>query len=184
MRTRGMMYYHYPPVISSFPFPHFINYRAMTPQMAAMPTNNSYPMTYYYPMMYNPMMAYNMSPSMQSYGTGQAYLTSPPLNSTGTYGQVSTGYGGTGQPAPTRTTDVDLQDNYFEPVVMQIAPGTAIRWTNRGSHRHTVTSAFGLFDSGEMKGGVTYTYTFQQPGIYDYYCRVHQKEMQGRVIVQ
>ena len=67
----------------------------------------------------------------------------------------------------------------------RIAPGTTVTWvTVSGSH--TTTSNTGLWDSGEerLPVGESYSFTFQQPGVYDYYCRPHRNAgMIGRVIV-
>jgi plastocyanin len=59
-----------------------------------------------------------------------------------------------------------------------------VRWTNRGNHRHTVTSNTGVWDSGELNRGDAYSLTFLRPGTYYYYCRLHPREMRARVIVR
>ena len=52
-----------------------------------------------------------------------------------------------------RTVDVGIFDDYFEPTTYAIKAGTTVRWTNRGSMRHTVTSDLGLWDSSELAPG-------------------------------
>jgi plastocyanin len=54
---------------------------------------------------------------------------------------------------------------------------------------HTVTSgtpgnADGLFNSGNLSGGGTFSYAFDTPGTYDYYCIPHAPNMNGSVVVQ
>jgi plastocyanin len=62
----------------------------------------------------------------------------------------------------------------FEPKVISIEPGTTVRWTNHGEHRHTVTDRNGAFDSGELMPGETFSFTFDQPGTVEYFCRPHE----------
>ncbi len=47
---------------------------------------------------------------------------------------------------------------------------------------HTVTGVNGLFDSGVMDQGENFSYAFQDPGTYDYYCMIHPN-MEAKVIV-
>jgi plastocyanin len=87
-------------------------------------------------------------------------------------------------PRPGATVTVGAYDNYFQPQTITVAPGTTVVWVNKGMHSHTVTSNAGLFDSGDLKPGASYTATFTRPGIFYYYCRYHTKErMVGTVVV-
>jgi plastocyanin len=63
----------------------------------------------------------------------------------------------------------------FKPKDVTVAPGTTVRWVNHGQERHTVTSRGGLFDSGPLAPGATYSVTFWSPGTYHYFCRPHEK---------
>src|SRR5262245_32080859 len=86
-------------------------------------------------------------------------------------------------PAPSTTaTAVSAADNRFEPPTLNVAPGTTVRWTNKGNHPHTVTDRGGKFDSGDIAPGGTYSVTFQNPGTYRYYCK-HHKGMEGTIVV-
>jgi plastocyanin len=86
---------------------------------------------------------------------------------------------------PTTTTTVEAYDGRgFEPKTITVAPGTTVRWVNHGKERHTVTSRDGLFDSGELSPGASYSVTFTRPGTYHYFCRPHEKMgMVGTVVV-
>jgi plastocyanin len=90
-----------------------------------------------------------------------------------------------GSPAKPRTVTVGAYDKRgFDPKEINVAPGTTVRWVNYGQERHTVTSRDGLFDSGPMSPGSTYSVTFQRPGTYRYFCRPHEKMgMVGTVVV-
>jgi plastocyanin len=77
---------------------------------------------------------------------------------------------------------VALEDDRFQPASIQVQPGTTVRWTNRGSHAHTVTGRNSRWDSGDIEPGATYSATFRAPGTYYYYCR-HHDGMQGTIVV-
>jgi plastocyanin len=83
---------------------------------------------------------------------------------------------------PTTAVSVSIQDNSFQPPAIKIQPGSTVRWTNNGAHRHTVTARDNSWDSGDIAPGATYGATFQRPGTVQYYCR-HHAGMQGAIIV-
>jgi plastocyanin len=91
--------------------------------------------------------------------------------------------GGCGKKAkPTMPTSslINIKDFAFNPGEITVAPGTSVTWTNEDSTVHTITSA--TFDSGEVKPGEQYKFTFSTPGTYDYACSIHPS-MRGKVIV-
>jgi plastocyanin/sporulation protein YlmC with PRC-barrel domain len=84
---------------------------------------------------------------------------------------------------------VNIYEHLFFPGAIEIAPGTTITWINRDSAPHTVTSGVTgddktgeVFDSPELQIGQEFSYTFNEPGIYPYFCRFHPN-MTGRVTV-
>jgi plastocyanin len=86
-------------------------------------------------------------------------------------------------PSATATASaVSAKDNSFDPPTLNVRPGTTVRWTNSGRNPHTVTDRDGKFDSGDIAPGASYTYTFQTPGTYRYYCK-HHKGMEGTIVV-
>lgn len=66
--------------------------------------------------------------------------------------------------------------------VLEIPVGTTVTWTNDDSVIHTVTDAEGAFDSGFMREGDTWSYTFDEPGEFEYLCTPHPW-MRAKVIV-
>ncbi len=86
-------------------------------------------------------------------------------------------------PSATKAAAVTALDNKFDPPTITVAPGTTVRWTNKGEHKHSVTSTTGAFDSGELAPGQGYSTTFTKAGTFEYYCKLH-KEMKGTVIVK
>lgn len=71
---------------------------------------------------------------------------------------------------------VDMEDNYFEEAEITVEPGTTVTWVQTGQYGHTTTSYDGLWDSGLIEGGTdgTYSFTFDEPGTYEYYCEPHE----------
>ena len=71
---------------------------------------------------------------------------------------------------------VEMVDNpnHFEPASLTVPVGTTVTWADV-SGTHTTTSYDGLWDSGRrLEVGETFSYTFNQPGTYRYYCMPHE----------
>lgn len=67
--------------------------------------------------------------------------------------------------------------------VLEIAVGDTVTWTNQDADMvHSVTAADGSFDSGLYGSGESWSFTFEQPGEYEYYCIPHPW-MRARVVV-
>ena len=87
-------------------------------------------------------------------------------------------------PGPTPTiTEVEISGFAFAPATITIPVGTTVTWFNKDSVAHTVSSREGVFDSGNLSGGATFSYTFDQKGSFEYYCKIHPS-MRGKVIVE
>jgi plastocyanin len=70
----------------------------------------------------------------------------------------------------------NMEDNFFDQANMTVEPGTTVTWVQSGKNPHTTTSYDGLWDPGMIESGsnVTFSFTFEKPGIYDYYCMPHE----------
>lgn len=81
-----------------------------------------------------------------------------------------------------------LGKNAFNPDSANISVGDTVTWIHddKGVPHHIVsgngntTTQTGVFDSGVMHFGNTYSFTFNNPGTYYYYCSIHPS-MQGVV---
>src|SRR5207237_5297297 len=71
----------------------------------------------------------------------------------------------------------------FTPATITVKPGQAITFTNSDPVAHTSTSGDGIWDSGEIAPGGTFSTTLDQPGTYAYHCSIHPF-MQATVVVQ
>ena len=80
-------------------------------------------------------------------------------------------------------------DLFYDPTPAKVVVGSTLAWKNDDTLPHTVTSGNpekgpnGIFDSGIMNAGKSFTYTFDKAGVLEYYCAVHPW-MIGKVMVQ
>jgi plastocyanin len=90
-----------------------------------------------------------------------------------------------GSPADTKAaTDTVQIDNFsFTPQTLTIRAGTKVTWVNKDDVPHTVTSSEKKFKSRVLDTDDQFSYTFSNPGTYNYYCSVHPR-MTGRIIVK
>ena len=102
------------------------------------------------------------------------------------------GGGGSGSAPPTAppapvdrrgeaNVEVVAQGNLFVPETVIVSPGTTVTWKNADTIAHNVKKAAPAQDFGgpfgvEVGGfgpGATYSFTFANPGTYDYFCTIH-----------
>ena len=69
--------------------------------------------------------------------------------------------------------DVYIQNMAFSPGTITVYVGTTVKWTNMDGVTHTVTSDDNSFNSGNIPGNGTYSYTFNTAGTYSYHCAIH-----------
>jgi plastocyanin len=70
----------------------------------------------------------------------------------------------------------------YTPVSISVPVGSTVQWKNTGRETHGVTSQDQLFDSKLLDPGKSWSYTFDTPGIYRYFCVPHPW-MKGTIIV-
>jgi nitrite reductase (NO-forming) len=67
---------------------------------------------------------------------------------------------------------------------LTVSAGTTVTWTNDDPGMlHTITAVDGSFDSGFLNDGDTWSYTFAEPGEFEYFCTPHPW-MRAKVIVE
>lgn len=87
-------------------------------------------------------------------------------------------------PAQTGTGPrIEIKAHGFTTPELTVPPGTTVTWINHDDDAHTVTSTADLFRSPGIDTDETYSHTFAQPGIYEYFCTLHPL-MTGKVIVR
>jgi plastocyanin len=86
-------------------------------------------------------------------------------------------------PSGSAQAKVNISGFTFSPGALPITKGTTVTWTNNDSTTHTVTSDAGIWDSGDLEPGKTFSYTFTQPGTFPYHCTIHTS-MKAEIVVQ
>lgn len=68
---------------------------------------------------------------------------------------------------------------FYIPLNLEVTVGTTVVWVNDDSVKHTVQSQdkegkiIGLFNSAPLETGERFAHTFDEPGVYNYYCTLH-----------
>jgi plastocyanin len=96
------------------------------------------------------------------------------------FAQPTTDTSGQDQTPSNATVLISLAS--YQPSSLTVPAGTTVTWINRDVVRHTVTSDEGLFDSGRLGSGESFSYTFKESGTFNYHCTIHTF-MRGTVIV-
>ena len=79
-------------------------------------------------------------------------------------------------PASADTANTIVIKNFdFAPMAITVAAGTTVSWTNKDGEPHTVTSLDGLFRSGALDTGDSFSFKFDKPGVYKYLCSIHPR---------
>jgi 3',5'-cyclic-AMP phosphodiesterase len=81
------------------------------------------------------------------------------------------------------TTEVRIDNFSFTPKSITIKVATAVTWTNRDDIPHNVVSTTKKFSSPVLDIDQVFTFRFQEPGTYPYFCKIHPM-MTGTVIVE
>lgn len=78
--------------------------------------------------------------------------------------------------------DVAVDNFSFAPTVASVPVGGTVRWTNRDDVPHVIMSSEKKFKSPVLDTDQQFSYAFDAPGTYDYFCALHPK-MTGRISV-
>jgi plastocyanin len=80
---------------------------------------------------------------------------------------------------------VKIENLAYNPPRVEAKVGQQVKWTNKDSFDHTVTSDNDSFNSGDIGTNKSFDFRFTQAGTYKYYCQVHGKDrMSGTVVVE
>ena len=92
----------------------------------------------------------------------------------------------TAEESPKEDTSIsftyDITAFKFEDI--NVSVGTLVKWINKHSEFHTVTasSPAGLWDSGSLSQGASYSFQFNETGKYQFICKFHD-DMSATVTV-
>ncbi|HEY1719944.1 MAG TPA: cupredoxin domain-containing protein [Magnetospirillaceae bacterium] len=70
----------------------------------------------------------------------------------------------------------------YGPQNVTVAAGTTVTWINKDPEAHTVVDKNGKFRSSALDTDDTFTFTFTEPGTYNFFCSLHP-QMTGMVTV-
>src|SRR5262249_14321979 len=75
-------------------------------------------------------------------------------------------------------------DNFtFAPARLTVKAGTTVTWRNEDDIPHTVTASSRLFKSKALDTDDSFSFTFTEPGTYEYFCSLHPR-MTATVVVE
>ncbi|TVT86140.1 plastocyanin/azurin family copper-binding protein [Pseudomonas sp. H3(2019)] len=79
-------------------------------------------------------------------------------------------------------TKIDIKEFMFAPKDVTVAVGTTVTWVNDDQTVHTVMETHKVFHSPALDTNDKFSYQFNTPGTYEYYCALHP-QMVGKIIV-
>jgi plastocyanin len=80
-------------------------------------------------------------------------------------------------------TEVRVDNFTFTPPALTVAAGTTVVWVNADDIPHTVTANDRSFRSKVLDTDDRFSFTFNTPGEYTYFCSLHP-HMVGKIVVK
>ena len=74
---------------------------------------------------------------------------------------------------PKGAREVEIVDFLYDPDPVHVAVGTTVAWSNSDRAAHTVTADDRSWGSEYMAEGDIYLTSFNEPGVYVYFCELH-----------
>jgi plastocyanin len=84
---------------------------------------------------------------------------------------------------PAQGDRILIKDFMFTPMALTTKVGVEVTWVNQDDEPHTVVSDTGLFRSGALDTGNSYTFKFDKPGTYHVFCSMHP-QMTATIVVE
>jgi plastocyanin len=80
---------------------------------------------------------------------------------------------------------IDIKNFHFSPMAIVISAGTTVTWKNLDSEQRSIISGELLFHSVNLNQNDVFTYKFDTPGTYKFWCSLHPVTMgTGTIIVR
>jgi plastocyanin len=86
-------------------------------------------------------------------------------------------------PPPAKAQSVQIHNFAFAPALLTVTRGTTVTWTNADEDPHTVTASGRAFHSAALDTGNRFSFTFNTPGEFAYFCSLHP-HMTGKIVVK
>lgn len=77
---------------------------------------------------------------------------------------------------------VDIKAFMFGPKDLTVAVGTKVTWVNDDQIPHTVAETHKVFRSGALDTHDSFSWVFNTPGEFEYFCVLHP-QMIGKIVV-
>lgn len=90
------------------------------------------------------------------------------------------------------THRIKIEGVAFEPPILEVTVGDTVTWTNNYKQPHLISTfkkvkgsnvQDGVLESPMLKTGESFSYRFEKPGTYEYFCPIHVF-MLGKVVVK
>ncbi|HEV2379938.1 MAG TPA: cupredoxin family copper-binding protein [Terriglobia bacterium] len=89
-----------------------------------------------------------------------------------------------GQKASDDKSQVKIDNFSFVPATLTVTAGSTVTWVNQDDVPHNIVSSEGkTLKSPVLDTDQKFSYTFDRPGTYEYFCGIHPR-MIGKIIVQ
>jgi plastocyanin len=86
-------------------------------------------------------------------------------------------------PAAGAEMEVKIDNFTFNPPRLTVKAGTTVKWLNDDDIPHTVVSSSKTFKSHALDTLDQFSFTFETPGLYEYFCSLHP-HMTGTIVVE
>ena len=80
---------------------------------------------------------------------------------------------------PDGAKEVEIAKFSYNPDPIRVSAGTTVVWSNLDVEAHTVTANDGSWGSDYMGKGDVFAATFDEPGVYVYFCELHPPRHAG-----
>ncbi|HEX4550115.1 plastocyanin/azurin family copper-binding protein [Pseudomonas sp.] len=77
---------------------------------------------------------------------------------------------------------IDIKEFMFGPKDLTVAVGTKVTWVNDDQIPHTVAETHKVFRSAALDTHDSFSWVFDTPGEFEYFCALHP-QMIGRIVV-
>jgi len=77
---------------------------------------------------------------------------------------------------------IDIKEFMFGPKDLTVAVGTKVTWVNDDQIPHTVAETHKVFRSAALDTNDSFSWVFDTPGEFEYFCALHP-QMIGKIVV-
>ena len=85
-------------------------------------------------------------------------------------------------PAWAEEVKIDIKEFMFGPKDLTVTMGTKVTWVNDDQVPHTVAETHKAFRSGALDTDDSFSWVFNTPGEFEYFCALHP-QMIGKIVV-